>query len=268
MSTRTNLKRIYLTPKDAAKRSYYEQKRRARARTLTPTITHADWEIAASAYDRKMIYGKMGEIKGMDTDLSVTPIVAVTNTNASAFCLNLIQSGAASWNRVGRKTHIKSLRIVGNLLFNTQPTAAGSAVDNFVRMVVVWDKQISGAAIPTFDTVFGITDQSGVETCPDITCPPKYDNMDRFKVLSDCIIEQPPLPVQSFAGTAAVAHHVPFDKFLKIKNLESVYSTNSSPMTIADISTGALYVYFRCRNNIPGQSIVTVDAIGRLRYTD
>jgi len=208
------------------------------------------------------------EIKGMDTDISLTPIVSTTNTNDCAFCLNLIQSGAASWNRVGRKTHLRSLRIVGSLLFNSQPTGTGGAIDNYVRMVVVWDKQISGAALPQFDAIFGITSQTGAESCPDITCPPRYDNMDRFRVLLDCVIEQPPLPIQSFAGTAAVGHHVPFDKYIKLKNLESVYSTNNNPMTIADVSTGALYIYFRARQNVGGQAIVTMDAISRVRYTD
>lgn len=212
---------------------------------------------------------RYGETKGMDTDISLSPMISTTNTNASSFVLNLVQSGAASWNRVGRKTHIRSLRLIGNINFNSQPTATGGAIDNFVRMVVVWDKQISGAAIPTYDSIFGITDQSGVESCPDIQCPPRYDNMDRFKVLLDCVIEQPPLPMQTFAGTANVEHRVPFDKFLRFpKPLESVYATNSNPMAIADLSTGALYLYFRCRQNVPGQAAASIDGISRIRYID
>jgi len=212
---------------------------------------------------------RYGEVKGMDTDISLNPMISTTNTNASSFVLNLVQSGAASWNRVGRKTHIKSLRLIGNINFNSQPTAGGGALDNFVRMVVVWDKQISGAAIPVFESIFGITAQDGTESCPDIQCPPRYDNMDRFKVLLDCVIEQPPLPIQSFAGTANIEHRVPFDKFIRFaKPLESVYSSNSTPMTIADISTGALYLYFRCRQNVPGQAAAGIDGISRIRYTD
>jgi len=64
---------------------------------------------------------RYGEVKGMDTDISLNPMISTTNSNASSFVLNLVQSGAASWNRVGRKTHIKSLRLIGNINFNSQP---------------------------------------------------------------------------------------------------------------------------------------------------
>lgn len=267
MASRINVRTVKMG--GGAKSSYEKQRKSVRNRQLTRSrLPSSEWEIAASPMSRTMIFNNYGEIKGMDTDLSQTPIVSTTNTNDNAFCLNLVQAGAASWNRVGRKTHLKSLRVVGNVLFNTQPTATGGALDNYVRVVVVWDKQISGGAIPTYDTVFGITSQAGVESCPDITCPLRYDNMDRFKVICDTVIEQPPLPVQSIAGTAAIAHYVPFDKYLKLKNLESVYSSNSSPMTTADISTGALLIYFRARINTAGQAIATSDCIARLRYTD
>jgi len=271
MSSRQNVKQIRFVS-NAGKAMVEKRRREARTghRTKSSSIPASEWEIAASPFaTRNLIFSSRGgEKKGMDTDVSLTPIIATTNTNGSAFCLNLIQNGAASWNRIGRKSHLKSLRLTGNFLFNSQPSATGSAIDNFVRMVVVWDNQISGAALPQFDAIFGITDQSGTESCPDITCPPRYDNMDRFKVLSDTIIEQPPLPIQTFAGTAATAHHVPFDKYIRLNNLESVYATNSNPMTIADLSTGALYVYFRAKNNVGGQAIVTSDGIARIRYTD
>jgi len=206
--------------------------------------------------------------KGMDTDVSIATIPSTTSTNGHAFVLNLIQTGSGSWNRVGRKTHAKSLRIVGCLNWAFTPTfATGACNSSFVRMVVVWDKQSSGATIPTFDAIFGITAQDGTESCPDITCPPRYDNMDRFRVLRDCILPAPTEAVPAFGSGPYLARPQPFDEYIKLGNLESVYSGQTVPMTIADISTGALYVYFRSLFNA-ANCTVNSDAIARLRYTD
>ena len=112
--------------------------------------------------------------KGLDTDISLSPAIDTTNTNASSFVLNLVQQGNGSWNRVGRKIIPKSLRIKGFVNILSTPTfATGVATPTFLRMVVVYDKQPSGGAIPTFDTIFGITAQDGTESCPDITSPPR-----------------------------------------------------------------------------------------------
>ena len=54
---------------------------------------------------------------------------------------------------------------------------------------------------------------------------------------------------------------------MKLKDLESVYSGQSNPMTIADISTGALYLVMRSQYTGVASS-VTVDGIARLRYKD
>jgi len=99
------------------------------------------------------------EKKGVDTSIALTPVIATTNTNASSFVLNLIQAGNGSWNRVGRKVHLKSLRLRGHLRWLYGNNAGTNNLDaNAVRMVVVWDKQPSGGAIPTFDAIFGKTD--------------------------------------------------------------------------------------------------------------
>jgi len=136
-----------------------------------------------------------------------------------------------------------------------------------MRIVVVWDKQPSGAAIPAFDTIFGITAQDGTESCPNIFCQPKYDNMDRFRVLKDMVFDVKP---EGFIGQGSAPNTVQMqqvDCYVKLGLLETVFSGQSAPMTIADISTGALYVYFRVVNN---NSEATALFIGtsRLRYAD
>jgi len=204
--------------------------------------------------------------KGMDTDVSLTPVIATTNTNASSFVLNLVQQGNGSWNRVGRKIIPKSLRIKGVATFNqTVVVATGAQDGNELRQVVVWDKQPSAGAIPTFDAIFGITVQDGTESCPDITCPPRYDTMDRFKVVSDKTWSQGP-GFYSSTGTGPLNQIVVcIDEYIKLNVGETVFSGQSAPMTIADINTGALYVFYRARNNT-ASATVSVDAIARLRY--
>jgi len=208
------------------------------------------------------------DVKGCDVLLTqALGIVSTTGTNANAVLLNGIQAGTGSFNRVGRKAHLKSLRLKGTVEFVSTPSATGSEGSNFLRMVVVWDQQPSGGTIPTWDTIFGITDQAGTESST-IMSPLRYDNMDRFKVLKDKTIDyqvQPSTPVT----TAQITEQVPFDEFVSLGNREVVFASTSNPTTIADISTGGLYVYFRAFNAITSNSAsVNAMSVARLRYTD
>jgi len=222
-----------------------------------------------SAPKRFIRPARAGEKKGMDTDISVLSIVSTTNTNANISVLNLVQQGAGSWNRVGRKIHAKSVRIKGFVNFASAPVlATGILSQCSFRMILVWDKQPSGSAIPSFDTIFGITAQDGTESCPDITCPLRYDNMDRFRVLKDWFISPPSIPLAATGTAPNTIQAVNFDEYTKLPMLESVYSGQSQPMTIADVSTGALYVIMRQTSNSGSTSQATFDGIARLRYRD
>lgn len=214
---------------------------------------------------------RAAEKKGMDTSLSSASVVATTNTNDNCIVLNLIQQGAGSWNRIGRKVTLNSVRLRGTARLLSAPTAVtGNLLDNTLRMVVVWDKQPSGAAIPTFDTVFGLTDQSGTESTTYLS-PVKYDNMDRFSVLRDTIID---CGIKLFNGAGltenTTRYDYLFDEYIPLNGKETTFLGQSVPMTIADISSGALYVYFRAEFNAAGTSAISIDgdAFARLRYTD
>lgn len=213
---------------------------------------------------------RVGEKKGMDTALTLTPVIATTSTNGSAFVLNLIQQGVGSWNRVGRKINLQSVRLRGIATFEFQvELVTGRLYANTLRMVVVWDKQPSGSAIPTFDSIFGKTAQDGTESTTFLD-PVRYDNMDRFTVLRDSVLDAQS-EATSDAGTTLISQvNVSFDEYIKLGSREVVFSGQSAPMTIADISTGALYVYFRADTNSSAQSIISIDAtsFARVRYTD
>jgi len=237
-----------------------------RARKGTGPVAAATVQRAVAAAVRRA-----NEKKGMDTLLNVGGVVSTTNTNDDCIVLNLIQQGNGSWNRVGRKVAIQSIRLRGIARLTSGPAAtSGDLNSNNLRMVVVWDKQPSGAAIPTFDTVFGLTQQDGTESTTYLA-PVKYDNMDRFSVLRDCFI---PMNVELFnnAGGASdlARYEFPFDEFIKLGNREVVFLGQSNPMTIADISTGGLYVYFRAAGDSASANQVSIatESFARLRYID
>lgn len=207
------------------------------------------------------------EVKGMDTDIggAVGAVLTTTNTNGDFVVLNLIQQGTGSWNRVGRKTHLKSVRVRG--IFSLTLTAAALAeASSVLRMVLVWDKQPSGAAIPAWDVIFGNTDQTGAETST-MLANPRFDNMDRFRVLLDRQYHPNSLNITNATTTGGV-RQMCIDEFLKLPRLESVYSGQSNPMTIADVSSGALYIAFRQSNSTYGGWSVVDPTWSRVRYFD
>lgn len=211
------------------------------------------------------------ELKGMDTDIDIAEgsLVNTTNTNDAAIVLNLIRAGTGSWNRIGRKVHMKSLRLKGTARYQyTAQSTTSNVIGATMRMVVVYDKQPSSGTIPTFDTIFGRTTQDGTESC-EFLDNLRFDNTGRFRVLSDKVISCCPTIEPPTGGTTnLVLCPFDFDQYLKI-NLETIYSGQSSPMTIADISSGALYIYFRASaNSDPTSEWYINNASARLRYMD
>jgi len=211
------------------------------------------------------------EKKGVDIAVGYGPVINTTTTNAGVFVLNLIQQGAGSWNRVGRKVQLQSIRIKSSCLNDyTAQASTNNIPANFLRMVVIWDRQPSGATIPTWEQVFSHTAQDGTESSS-VMAQLAYDNMDRFSVLRDKVITFSPAATNVTGGSANLVQQVvDFDEYIKLGGRETVFSGQSQPMTIADISTGGLYVYFRAKENIAATSLVYVNTPtwARLRYTD
>lgn len=235
----------------ARARAPYRAPRRARARTRTP------------------VYSPSGELKGLDTSLDMTPIVSTVNSNANAVVLNLVQQGSGSWNRVGRKIRSKSVRLTGLATFYYRPDpTTGNLVDSTMRMVVVHDKQPSGNAIPSFDSIFGGTAQDGAESTV-VYSPLKYDNMMRFSTVRDITFSG---DINSYNGAAGTTNSsqvtIKFDEYIPLHNHETVFGGQSDPMTIADLSSGAFYVYFRASNNSANLYWSINVSTARLRYYD
>jgi hypothetical protein len=209
-----------------------------------------------------------GELKGVDVDITQSNVTNIKTNNANSVLLNAIAPGTGSWQRVGRRVHMKSLRLFGAVkykyLFDSgiNDTLSGDVV----RMVVVYDQQANGSTAPTWSDIFGVTRPDGTED-PGLLAPVRYDNSDRFKIVKDCRLDFNP-DVQPITGDQ-VHYFKHFDEYITIPAgaSEALYSGQSASPTTADISTGALYVYFRHIAD-ENQFVDVVDASARLRYTD
>lgn len=215
------------------------------------------------------------EKKGCDVTFSNTPITASSGTNAGIWLLNGVQEGVGSWNRIGRYIWNKSIELDLSLDWITANTDSDSAqtVASWVRCTVVWDKQPNNGSIPTFDTIFGQTDQAGVESTS-IMDHLRYDNMFRFKVLADHYVN--PQIVNTTAGNnpatsgASIISDslIRWHKYIKLGNRMTNYSGTANPITTANISTGALYLIIR--SPITGDEYWSLrgNSTARLRYVD
>lgn len=186
-----------------------------------------------------------GELNGVDTTIVQTAVIATTNTNDNCQLLNAIVPGTGSWNRIGRKVRLRSLRLKGVMTYtnSTAATTYNLARDPLV-IRIVWDKNPSGGALPTYAAIFGNTSQGGTESAY-VFDGLRYDATGRFSLLRELIVEAPDIAPSDGAAQADLVAQVPLDLFIDLKNRETIFSGVSDPCTIADIYSGALYVYFR-----------------------
>lgn len=209
------------------------------------------------------------ELQGMDTALTQTTVVATTSTNGNAVCLNMVGTGSGSFNRYGRKITLKSVRLTGLASYLVQTAAATyDTILSPLRMVVVWDKQSSGAAIPAWDVVFGNTDNAGTETSS-VASALRYDNLGRFSIIKDVTLRAPAVLPSDGAAAAQISTSVPFDMFIPLNDRVTQFSTDTTPAVVTDISTGALYIYFRTVLSSGTEYAWTVSSasFARLRFT-
>jgi len=211
------------------------------------------------------------EVKGIDTAVGTNEIVASYSTNENSYALNLITQGAGSWNRIGRKISLKSVRLRGRVVWKYKQNANATIglQSNGVRMLLIWDRQPNGGAIPNFNQIFGRTDYAGIGTVQ-LTDSLLYGQMSRYKVIYDKMYTLNPDVVHGDSATDYIKQKsVWIDKFINLKNLESTYQASTTPPTIADISTGALYLVFRSAVNDANINWVTAGNFSvRLRYID
>jgi len=220
------------------------------------------WRDARSTTSRQ-------ELKGVDTMVAglFGEITNTVNDNTDIIALNLAAPGNASFNRIGRKMKMMSIRLKGGFQSNTAPTDATSPqYSQLVRMTLVYDRQPTGAA-PIFSTIFGTTDQAGSELVG-FESPVRYDNTARFKVIRDWMIDLRPFGVATVGGQV-VWTKCEFDEYVKLGGLETVFGGQSNPCTVADIANGALFlVVRRDANNALNAVQFVAGTFARLRFYD
>jgi len=208
---------------------------------------------------------KVGEKKFVDTSISFVVPSAYSGNNG-AVVLNLIQEGSSSFERTGRTVKLEAVRIRGYIrtLQRQEPTV-GNMYANLVRIVVVWDREPTGT-IPDWNAIFLNVDQTG-GTANLLFSSVKPEEIPRFSVLRDVTTQIIPqvFPTGGSENFCESKHHI--DEYIKLNMRETHYtSANSDPCTIANIKTGALYLYARAsEQNTDDESSLT-GMFGRLAY--
>nr|WAE42212.1 MAG: capsid protein [Cressdnaviricota sp.] len=215
--------------------------------------------------------GLRGETKSVDIPGGVFNAAFATGNTASQ-SVTLIQEGAGFWNRIARKSCLKSLQITADIRA-AAPLVSSTA--ELLRLIIFYDKQPNGVAatwnqlVQAYDNAGGITNtvNDGIN----------LDNRDRFVILRDRKITmpgttatgQPNTPPWGTAVGSAGAKDgsdggVILKEYIKLNNLETQFNGTANPATVAQINTGNLaYVL---QGGTGGQ--YQMNGSARLRFTD
>lgn len=150
------------------------------------------------------MYTIADEKKGMDTTIQIVDVP--NHGTCTAILLNAVDMGTGSYERIGRRIKLDSLRIKMN--FNVSLDVQEEPFhDVLFRVSVLFDPQPQGV-LPTFDTVFRLTNQSGTESSQ-FTSMLAYDQMDRYEVLGDDIVR---LNMESGMAAVQLGKTLVFDR--------------------------------------------------------
>lgn len=177
---------------------------------------------------RDQVFATTAISTGVISGLSyVEPTVAGAGLATGYTCLNCLTQGIGASQRIGNKVVIKSLRITGTIVANP---AATSADNGNIRIVIFYDKQTNEAA-PAYTEVLADI-QTDLSYNSHYESKMKIANKKRFVVLRDKVI-----PINY--GDNGSCH---IDWFIK-KDLEVEYSSTAAPPTVANINTGAIFMF-------------------------
>lgn len=176
------------------------------------------------------------EVKALD----IANATYLMNSTGSVTALNLIRTGSSFFNRIGRRVELKNVRLSG-YIFPVRTVA----VSDYVRIMIVYDRQTNGA-LPTISDVLQTTDQAGANTTSSESGV-NLNNRDRFVILRDLRISIPSQTVTagSVSNLGPIDPITTFnniDLFVRLKGLLTQYKADSSPAVIGDIATGGLFL--------------------------
>jgi len=242
----------------------------------TPYVTKAGARTANKV--NRMLASTVGshaiETKTVDNNLMpgiFEPIIHTYNTNGCAMLLNNVQEGTADFQRVGKRINMKSIRIRGEVAIGSySQSVSGSGVNSLnVRMVLVYFREYH-SAIPDWNAVFGTLSPTGTTT-GNLYSPLQSANMGSVAVMMDRVYSND-LKGMALPSNTDITINVPFDEFIDLGGIGATYSGTASPITIANITGGALVLYARANFNsaLPGEGQASIyqESHARLRFTD
>lgn len=163
-------------------------------------------------------------------------------------------------NRIGRKITNKSLYIKGYI--QTEASQTNDLIDvpaQHGRMIVFVDFQPNGAAPATTDLL----------KTADSVSQLNLNNRDRFKILVDKEFVFDPYGFNTATNVSYLScvNQIRYFKKYKRLNIETIFNgTNGG--TVADITTGAIYVFFISNTALSAGLNVFATFTSRIRYSD
>lgn len=183
------------------------------------------------------------------------------NTTGSFTLLNAPVPGTGYNNRIGRKIAVRSVYIRGYIAVEAALTSGSTLLLNAqsCRMILFIDWQPNGAAPAVTDLLVSANVADQINP----------NNRDRFKILADKVYKFDPYIVSTTAtqSCASTNNQIYNIKKYKRMRLETIYNAGTAG-TVADITTGALYLFF-LGSNAAGANADSVAVFStRVRYWD
>lgn len=163
--------------------------------------------------------------------------------NSGTACVqavNLAQQGTGISQRDGNKISMKSLRI--RMALNIAALQANTATSN-VRVMLIYDRQPNAAYIAS-NAILGESLQSNTIGTGTMFSNLNPNFFERFRVLMDKQQTLPPFDNGVIGSTGLTGptalETFKIDEFIPLKDLETLFNGTANPMTIAQVTTGAL----------------------------
>jgi len=192
--------------------------------------------------------------------------------------LNLIANGTGSWQRSGRKITLKSVYVTG---FFGVAADSVQLYGNYVRIMIVYDKQPKGSLPAQTDLLQASVGANGIATEPSrATDGLNMAYKDRWEIIADERMMLNPYDATIATGIKAeIQQGYNFEIFRKLKYRESMYG--GTTQDVASVSTGMLYLviigqraaYDNSGGSTQGQQVAYpinhfYEFTARVRYTD
>ncbi len=201
-----------------------------------------------------MTHSGVHEVRGCDFHKATYNFDAAVNSSSAGITLmNGIMMGDAFYQRDGNKIAMRNMHIRGYI--HPRPDLPSGATDPYtsapgkLRMIIVYDRQPTGA-LPELGDLLRSHNTNGLadtNDCSEIN----LNSRARFAVLRDREWIAPSFEY-NVATKRITSGHQPgymgegepwvINEFIKLKDLGTVYKGSANPMTIAHVSSGAIYM--------------------------